>query len=238
MKRSRSIRAGSQATNATTTTTTTVKRARPPYISRGIRSKDTVRAGKGFPKKIVMTHTYFDGILLQTGATGGLITQQFTCNGMYDPDVTGSGHQPLYYDQMTALYNHYTVVGSKITLRVCSSSSTAIPCTFGVYINDDSTVTPTYLGITEQSLSTHTVVPPGGNETKVVSQPWSAKKTFGGAVLANDDLQGTVTTNPTELQIYTVFAHCPNMVAQATLYVDVTIEYIAVWDELKDVAAS
>jgi len=28
------------------------------------------------------------------------------------------------------------------------------------------------------------------------------------------------------------------MVAQATLYVDVTIEYIAVWDELKDVAAS
>ena len=36
-------------------------------------------------------------------------------NSLFDPDQTGTGHQPYYFDQFAALYNRYTVLGSKLT---------------------------------------------------------------------------------------------------------------------------
>lgn len=42
------------------------------------------------------------------GATGTNIWQ-FTSNGLYDPDITGTGHQPLYFDNYAALYSRYKV---------------------------------------------------------------------------------------------------------------------------------
>lgn len=38
----------------------------------------------------------------------------YLANGMYDPDYTGTGHQPKYFDQWGALYKRYLVFGSKI----------------------------------------------------------------------------------------------------------------------------
>lgn len=34
----------------------------------------------------------------------------FRANGIFDPDVTGTGHQPLYRDQVADLYTNYTVI--------------------------------------------------------------------------------------------------------------------------------
>jgi len=35
--------------------------------------------------------------------------QQFNLNSLFDPDVTGTGHQPYGFDQLAALYAHYRV---------------------------------------------------------------------------------------------------------------------------------
>lgn len=40
----------------------------------------------------------------------------YRMNGLYDPDFTGSGHQPLGYDQWSAFYSRYLVYGSKVIL--------------------------------------------------------------------------------------------------------------------------
>lgn len=55
----------------------------------------------------------------------------FNANSIYDPDRTGTGHQPLGYDQWQNFYSHYRVLSSKIS--VVANSSTSAP--FNIVIN-------------------------------------------------------------------------------------------------------
>lgn len=41
----------------------------------------------------------------------------FHANGIFDPDVSGVGHQPRGHDQYGVLYDDYVVLGSKITIN-------------------------------------------------------------------------------------------------------------------------
>lgn len=45
---------------------------------------------------------------------GALGTAVFSGNSCFDPDVTGTGHQPYFFDQWTAFYADYTTLGSRI----------------------------------------------------------------------------------------------------------------------------
>lgn len=52
------------------------------------------------------------------GATTTVAIQwhDFAANGMYDPDITGVGHQPMGFDQLAAIYQRYRVNACKITV--------------------------------------------------------------------------------------------------------------------------
>ncbi len=68
---------------------------------------------------------------------------------MYDPDVTFGGHQPYYFDRYAALYNYYTVLGSRIVykLSVDTSSTQGVIC--GLYAYKDNAVPNTGAGLQE-----------------------------------------------------------------------------------------
>ncbi len=55
-----------------------------------------------------------------TSSTGGIVgsTNTFRLNGLHDPDITGTGHQPYGYDQITPFYSSYTVKSCKINIIV------------------------------------------------------------------------------------------------------------------------
>lgn len=42
------------------------------------------------------------------------VLRDFTANGLYDPDITGVGHQPRGFDQMMSIYERYCVTGVKV----------------------------------------------------------------------------------------------------------------------------
>lgn len=42
----------------------------------------------------------------------------FWQNGLYDPNAALGGHQPMGFDQIAPLYNHYQVVGAKIKVTI------------------------------------------------------------------------------------------------------------------------
>jgi len=170
--------------------------------------------------------------------SGALSNYQFSCNGLYDPNISGTGHQPLYFDQMTALYNHYTVIGSKINIRVVPTAASEDLFYAGAYINDDATaIYSDHSAITENSLGVGKVVPASSQDVTSFSRKWSAKKMFGGSVLNNTLMKGTSVANPTEQSYYNLVVQAIGTASvTATVFVDIT--YIAVWTELKEVAQS
>lgn len=199
-----------------------------------------VVVGLGFPKKLTMTHRYAQTIQI-TSTTGTMENERWSCNSLNDPYQSGGGQQPLYYDQVSALYDHYTVIGSKATFKVMNVSETTGLIGCGCFINDDTTVVPTTLaGMIEQSLNAK---PPAyiannaSNPVTIVAK-WSAKKTFGGSILGNDELKGTPTTNPTEQSYFNFYVQALDGVSTVSVRVMVLVEYTAVWRELKDIARS
>lgn len=68
----------------------------------------------GFPDRLRTKLQYQDVIQLAASA-GSPALWQFRMNSLQDPDYTGVGHQPQWYDQLSAVYSYYRVMGSKIT---------------------------------------------------------------------------------------------------------------------------
>jgi len=66
--------------------------------------------------------TYYDTVALDpasnalTSLNGAI--WQFRANSCFDPDYTGIGHQPMYFDNLAAVYQRYRVIGCKITVTV------------------------------------------------------------------------------------------------------------------------
>lgn len=66
-----------------------------------------------------------------TNSTVAAIDYQFRLNSLFDPNLTGTGHQPKGFDQLAALYNRYRVY--KCDYRITfAQTSNAIPIYCGV----------------------------------------------------------------------------------------------------------
>lgn len=235
MKRSRAPSA--IAASQTVTTTKVVKKAKPQQQNFRI-PRWAGKSKTGFPKELRIKHRYVD-IHRSASIAGALAVYSYSCNGMYDPNITGTGHQPLYFDQLAAIYNHYTVTGAKISITACVPNS-GVAAVIGVYVNDDATATPTTSSsLCEQSSCTYRVINPSlAAQTVSYSRKWSASENFGPGVVSDPNLQGTAAANPTEQQLFTVFAQGIDGVTNVSVDFLVTIEYDAIWQELKDIAAS
>lgn len=75
----------------------------------------------GMPSRLRTRLVYGDRISLSST----LPEHVFAGNALYDPDITGVGHQPRGFDQIMALYDHYQVTSSKITVHFYSTISTS-----------------------------------------------------------------------------------------------------------------
>jgi len=49
----------------------------------------------------------------------------YSANGLFDPDFTSTGHQPIGWDQLMLYYTQATCLSSKISLRVSNNGSNA-----------------------------------------------------------------------------------------------------------------
>lgn len=209
------------------------KRRAPFSIPRSVGKTNT-----GFPKQIQIKHRYVESNLITTGL-GTVGTLQFSCNGMFDPTVAIGGHQPMYFDNANGVYNHYTVLRSKCTVQAIVEGATPASVICGVYIEDDNTITPAgSAAMCEQPSAAYQFINNGRTVPVTFSKVWDARQAFGGDPLANDNLQGNSVANPAEQQFFTIFAQDAASAVVVNLRFVVTIEYIAVWDELKNLASN
>jgi len=67
--------------------------------------------------------TYCDYYTINPGAGGAAGVYVFSANGLYDPNITGVGHQPAGFDELMAIWSEYIVIGSTIkTYFRCTES--------------------------------------------------------------------------------------------------------------------
>lgn len=176
----------------------------------------------------------YTGVNLFT-VSGGAGVQQFSCNGMYDPDISGVGTQPLYFDQQMAMFNHYVVVSStcKVTLTDTNNRVTHA----ALYIEDDvSSGNDARIGSTRPGAVSRIANLMQGPAT-TLSKSWSAKDTFGGNPLSKSELRGNASSNPSEQSYFTLILNDISLGDQSYT-VKYEITYRAMLSEFKTIAAS
>lgn len=65
------------------------------------------------PDRFFTKLMYSDANALTFAGTGTPMYHQYRINSLFDPNYTGTGHQPLGFDQLSTLYNRYRVYGMK-----------------------------------------------------------------------------------------------------------------------------
>lgn len=191
-----------------------------------------------FAKSFKQSHRYITKIALNPGV-GTFSGTVFSANGMYDPDISGTGHQPFHFDQLSELYNHYTVIGSKITVTfMAPDTTTQYIC--AIHTNAGTAIPTSITNVLEareanwKYLSSSTA---GGRVT--VNRRCSLKKFLSQKVMQEDQNAGTASGNPDE-QVYfhVLVAGFDATTDPPVINAVVTIDYIAVWHEKKHISGS
>lgn len=209
------------------------KKALKRYVKR---MPSVVSLGRqAFPKQLSNTLKYATAVTFSLTA-GAATPYAFSCNGLYDPDISGTGHQPLYFDQLMAIYNHYTVRSSR-----CKVSSVGLyfnaATTVQMCIDDDATGPTTMSSMAERPGAVSAFFNPIIENPYPLRKAWNCRANFGGNPLSDPELQGTAGTNPTEQQYFQILVGNDTGINQTvTLYIE--IEYDAVFNELKTIATS
>lgn len=106
-------------TNNRTTKKRRYKRSRRLMTYRTIgrrRGPQIYRSLGGFPDSVQVKLRYVSFIRLDP-APANPAQHLFRCISVFDPDYTGVGHQPMYFDQWAGIYTKYTVKGAKASMK-------------------------------------------------------------------------------------------------------------------------
>lgn len=183
--------------------------------SRQRRIKQMRKRGLGPPQKPVMIvrpegngvppvmRTKLKYVWRTSTAAIPLQSNVFRLNSLYDPDYTGVGAQPRYFDQLIALYGAYVVTGCKARVTYCGFGAATHPplsCAISMSnVNDRGSIAAYLLGELPNSKK---ALSPVGAPPVVLSMYKSTAELYGVpkvAVLSDDKFWGTSGTNPTNV---------------------------------------
>lgn len=186
---------------------------------------------------------YYDFAQTLSASAGFAASRFFIANGLFDPDISGSGHQPMGFDQMMAVYTTYTVIRSTIT--VTGIPEVAGAC-LGLYLSPDTTSITDPIRLIENGLMRVIHLGPSSGENNrmnSVSLSCDVPAYFGRppqirTILNDDNLSGTAAANPFEGVYFGVMAFCFYSSAAIVIDYDVMLTYDAVFSEPRKLTVS
>lgn len=135
------------------------------------------------------------GVSLDPGA-GVAASYVFAANGLFDPNITGVGHQPMGYDQLAALWNQYVVVGGVIKVSFSNADGTQSQLV-GITLKDSASTTPDPRQYIEWGNTTwDTVGPLSSSPVKVLKHKFDIGKFAAQDIYNEQSFTGSVATNP------------------------------------------
>lgn len=185
-----------------------------------------------WPRQLHNTLTYAETINMSMVGSGLANYHQFKCNGLFDPDTSGVGHQPAHFDELAAIYHHYFVKAARMVVKFGASPSADIT-TVCLFQNPD---TNPLLSLTISTAMER----PGAqfqtanfkNQMGTLYSTWKAKAEFGGSPMSNPELSGDASVDPVELTHFTLVGS-DTAGTGSFLITGIKIEYDVVWYELR-----
>lgn len=181
------------------------------------------------------SHRYSDIYPLGTG-TAGIFggTQAMRLNGLYDPDISGTGHQPYAYDQMCGLYGNYRVVKIRYNILFTTPGATAdVLCCIAYGIS----TTGDFAGMAankplEWPSSQNGCLSSAGQRQRSFSGSIDLATLFGVSPLTyagGDGYTATTAADPTQsARLYAGIASYSGLGSEAA-HVHITIDYDVLW---------
>ncbi len=128
---------------------------------KALSSSMTRQGNVGFPRSLVVKMKYCAKFSINTTAFNSL---QWRLNSIFDVDLTGVGHQPMYHDQFALIYNLYRVLGTLVKIRTWHNdpnSTTKDALQWLVRADSTPTAYLSMLGACEGSRRTRRILPIG-----------------------------------------------------------------------------
>lgn len=200
--------------------------------------------GHPFGKKFYTKLRYNEAHTFAAGSTPNFASSyKMRLNSLYDPNLTGLGHQPRGFDELMSIYEKYTVVAAKIT--VCYIGDTTVPSVVGLRLVDgnEAAIADKKVAIENgDSKWNYMTTANGGNNKIVLSKNVNIKKYFNQKnIVGTDKFTLDSNENPAlddavigEIWVAPISASDTH----GRTLVDINIEYTAVFTEPKDLPTS
>lgn len=192
----------------------------------------------GFPPTLLTKLRYVDTYALISTA-GAIAKQVMYLNSTFDPDNSGTGHQPLYRDTYAAIYDQYAVVSCRAIVQFQSlAASTGM--VIGAVIDDDNVSSSTPTVLMEQNLGKHMLLPPftGSISNRTIVISWNCKRHLGIDPFTSQTYKSAVGSNPSEIASLIIWSVPADGSSTATSQVQVTLEMEVLFTELQTPSSS
>lgn len=171
-----------------------------------------------FPTRRSAVFKYVGNVAMTEAAAGVGTQWTFCLNGLFDPDLTYTGHQPMYYDQLVSAlgpYYRYTVHDFSIRLTFTNMTTNSVMVAF--YQQPDPLDLPSRESILEKPLVKYKVLSPntGGPATKVIQCGGSIARSLGATrlkLMDDDQYSARYDANPAQrlLGVVMVYSMLPS----------------------------
>jgi len=197
------------------------------------------------PRSCLRRFRYCQTIALTSPDLGTPVMGQFRANDLYDPYVTGAGHQPMGFDQLAALYTSFVVIGSRIKVTpVINTTASVAPAYMMIVLHSQAT---SMSGMTIEEIMENESTSKkrfmcssyqfgqmlSGNLQRLQRMNFSLRKFFHRKDLLDNDFACSASSSPTLQAYYSVMQWISpgSVVESGEITYMVEIEYIAVCQE-------
>lgn len=195
-----------------------------------------------FPDIMLMKHQYSD--ILTLAATSGVINKYTFQSSMYDPDLTGTGGQPMGRDAVASIYEEYRVTGISYEILALNLSTT-IPARMCITASDSDYSWSTFEQAQQQPITSKTailgVAGSSGSQCRFKGYV-SVAKAVGvkqSAIYNEDNYKATTNTSPTDMAYLSILHNnMTNDTSTTDIHCQVRLVYYCRWENRQEMSES